>query len=188
MTGSAMTKSEMTQTRSLHAAAVESFARFIRALKDIRKPVSASQIPVSLEYELVVVYGAGGLEFPSAVALLNRPLGDMTEMAETLAVQTVTDNDFEQTINAGKPVFVDFWAPWCGPCRLVGPIVEELAPNYQGRAIIAKMNVDDNPNVAQKFGVTSIPTMMMFKNGKLVDRVVGAMPKGQLEAFINRNL
>ena len=109
-------------------------------------------------------------------------------MAETLAVTTVTDNDFEQTINAGKPVFVDFWAPWCGPCRLVGPIVEELAPNYQGRAIIAKMNVDDNPNVAQRFGVTSIPTMMMFKNGKLVDRVVGAMPKGQLEAFINRNL
>jgi thioredoxin len=112
----------------------------------------------------------------------------MTEMAETLHVTTVSDNDFEQTINAGKPVFVDFWAPWCGPCRLVGPIVEELAPNYQGKAIIAKMNVDDNPNVAQRFGVTSIPTMMMFKDGKLVDRVVGAMPKGQLEQFINRNL
>jgi thioredoxin 1 len=109
-------------------------------------------------------------------------------MADSPHVQTVTDSDFENTINGGKPVLVDFWAPWCGPCRIIGPIVEELAPNYQGKAIIAKMNVDDNPNVAQRFGVTSIPTLMMFKDGKIVDRAVGAMPKGQLEAFINKNL
>src|SRR5919202_1623970 len=93
------------------------------------------------------------------------------------AVQHVTDSNFDATLKAGKPVLVDFWAPWCGPCRIIGPIVEELAPSYQGKAIIAKMNVDDNPNVAQRFGVTSIPTLMMFKNGKLVDRMVGAAPK-----------
>ncbi|HVS33469.1 MAG TPA: thioredoxin [Thermoanaerobaculia bacterium] len=106
----------------------------------------------------------------------------------TTAVQHVTDADFDKTIQGGKPVLVDFWAPWCGPCRIIGPIVEELAPSYQGRAVITKMNVDDNPQVAQKFGVTSIPTLMMFKEGKLVDRVVGAMPKGELQKFIDRNL
>src|SRR2546423_9702771 len=110
-------------------------------------------------------------------------------MAETThAVQQITDADFDQIINGGKPVFVDFWAPWCGPCRVVGPIVEELAPSYSGRAVIAKMNVDDNPTVPQRFGVTSIPTMMMFKNGQLVDRVVGAIPKSALQQFIDRNL
>ena len=109
-------------------------------------------------------------------------------MADSPNIKHVTDSDFDSTINGGKPVFVDFWAPWCGPCRLIGPIVEELAPNYDGKAIIAKMNVDDNPNIAQRLGVTSIPTLMMFKDGKLVDRAVGAMPKGQIESFINRNI
>ncbi|MEO6260782.1 MAG: thioredoxin [Thermoanaerobaculia bacterium] len=109
-------------------------------------------------------------------------------MAESNAVQQVTDQDFESVLNGGKPVFVDFWAPWCGPCRIIGPLVEELAPSYNGKAVIAKMNVDDNPQVAQKFGVTSIPTLMMFKDGKLVDRAIGAMPKGELQKFIDRNL
>ena len=110
-------------------------------------------------------------------------------MAESNGIKQVTDQDFDQTVlKAGKPAFVDFWAPWCGPCRIIGPLVEELAPSYQGRAVITKMNVDDNPEVAQKYGVTSIPTLMMFKDGKLVDRVVGAMPKGELQKFIERNL
>jgi thioredoxin 1 len=109
-------------------------------------------------------------------------------MAETKSVQQITDADFESIVNAGKPVFIDFWAPWCGPCRIVGPIVEELAPNYDGKAVIGKLNVDDNPMVAQRFGVTSIPTMMMFKGGKLVDRMVGAAPKTALQTFIDRNL
>ena len=104
------------------------------------------------------------------------------------AVHQVTDQDFDAVVQGGKPVLVDFWAPWCGPCRIIGPIVEELAPSYQGRAVIAKMNVDDNPMVAQRLGVTSIPTLIMFKNGKLVDRAVGAMPKGELQKFIDRNL
>src|SRR5436853_7510939 len=109
-------------------------------------------------------------------------------MADSVSVQQATDSNFDQVINSGKPALVDFWAPWCGPCRIVGPIVEELAPSYEGRAVITKMNVDDNPEVAQKYGVTSIPTLMMFKGGKLVDRVVGAMPKGELQKFIDRNL
>ena len=70
-------------------------------------------------------------------------------MGESTAVQQVTDQDFESGLNGGKPVFVDFWAPWCGPCRIIGPLVEELAPSYNGKAVIAKMNVDDNPQVAQ---------------------------------------
>ena len=107
---------------------------------------------------------------------------------ETKTIQQLTDGDFDSVINAGKPVFVDFWAPWCGPCRLIGPVVEELAPNYDGKAVIGKMNVDDNPVIAQRFGVTSIPTLMMFKGGKLVDRMVGAAPKNALQNFIDRNL
>jgi thioredoxin 1 len=110
-------------------------------------------------------------------------------MADTThAVHHVTDSNFDQVIQGGKPVLVDFWAPWCGPCRIIGPIVEELAPSYEGRAVITKMNVDDNPNIAQRLGVTSIPTLMMFKDGKLVDRVVGAMPKSELQKFIDKNL
>jgi thioredoxin 1 len=109
-------------------------------------------------------------------------------MADSKAVQQVGDNDFDSILNGGKPVFVDFWAPWCGPCRIIGPLVEELAPSYEGKAVIAKLNVDDNPNVAQRYGVTSIPTLMMFKDGKLVDRMVGAAPKGALQQFIDRNL
>lgn len=110
-------------------------------------------------------------------------------MGENSAVRQVSDGDFESTVlNAGKPAFVDFWAPWCGPCRIIGPIVEELAPSYEGKAVIAKINVDENPATAQKFQVTSIPTLMIFKDGKMVDRAVGAMPRSELQKFIDRNL
>ena len=109
-------------------------------------------------------------------------------MAESNGIKHLTDADFDSVIAGDKPVFIDFWAGWCGPCRMIGPIVEEIAPSYDGKAVIAKMDVDENPTVPQRFGVTSIPTMMIFKNGKLVDRAVGVMPKGELQKFIDKNL
>lgn len=109
-------------------------------------------------------------------------------MAESNGIQQLTDANFDEVIKGDKPVFVDFWAAWCGPCRMIAPIVEEIAPTYQGKAVIGKMDVDANPDVPQRLGVTSIPTLMMFKGGKLVDRAVGAMPRNALQQFIDRNL
>jgi len=109
-------------------------------------------------------------------------------MSESNGIQQLTDQNFESVVNGGKPVFIDFWAAWCGPCRMIAPIVEELAPSYNGKAVIAKMDVDANPTVPQRLGVTSIPTLIMFKDGKQVDRAVGVMPKGELQKFIDRNL
>lgn len=92
---------------------------------------------------------------------------------------TVTDATFEQVLSnaGGKPVLVDAWAPWCGPCRMVGPIMEQLAKEADGRYLVGKLNVDDNPQTASRFQIVSIPTMLIFKNGQLVDRLIGAQPK-----------
>jgi thioredoxin 1 len=110
-------------------------------------------------------------------------------MVETQAVRQVGETEFEGTIlKSDKPVFVDFWAPWCGPCRIIGPIVEDLAPSYDGKVLITKINVDENPGIAQAYGVTSIPTLMIFKNGKVVDRAIGALPRSEVQKFIDRNL
>jgi thioredoxin 1 len=92
-----------------------------------------------------------------------------------------TDNNFEvEALNGDKPVMVDFWAEWCGPCRMVGPIVEEVSNDYAGKAVVGKLNVDNNPAIAQKYGIRSIPTILFFKNGEVVDRQVGAVPKAVL--------
>ncbi len=93
----------------------------------------------------------------------------------------VTDENFEELVmKSDKPVLVDFWAEWCGPCRMLTPIVEELATEYEGKAVVTKMNVDESPEVTAKYGVRNIPTILFFKGGEVVDKTVGALPKGKL--------
>jgi thioredoxin 2 len=93
-----------------------------------------------------------------------------------------SDATFDLEARATPPVIVDLWAPWCGPCRFVGPILEQLAKEHAGRLKVVKVNVDDNPALSRRFNASSIPTMLVLKDGQVVDRVVGAMPKPQLEA------
>ncbi|MDR1202985.1 MAG: thioredoxin [Tannerellaceae bacterium] len=89
----------------------------------------------------------------------------------------VTDNNFEQLVNSDKPMVLDFWAEWCGPCRMIGPIIEDLAEEYTGRVTIGKIDVDNNNDVVSKFGIRNIPTVLFFKDGKVVDKLVGAAQK-----------
>lgn len=101
----------------------------------------------------------------------------------------LTDNNFDELVlQSDKPVLVDFWAEWCGPCRMVGPIVEELAGEYEGRAVIGKVNVDENREVSSKFGIRNIPTLLVFKNGEVVDKQVGVAPKNALAGKIDAQL
>ena len=98
----------------------------------------------------------------------------------------VNDTNFEELVlQSDKPVLVDFWAEWCGPCRMVGPIVNELSEDYEGKAIMTKLDVDSNPGVSMKYGIRNIPTILFFKNGEIVDKQVGAVPKGSLSAKLD---
>lgn len=101
----------------------------------------------------------------------------------------LTDANFEElVIKSDKPVIVDLWAEWCGPCRMVGPVVEEMSHEYEGRAVIGKLDVDSNPGVTAKFGIRNIPTILFFKNGEVADKQVGAVPKSTLVAKLEKLL
>ncbi len=104
-------------------------------------------------------------------------------------VLKLTDSNFDaEVVKSGIPVLVDFWAEWCGPCRLMGPILDELAPAYAGKLKIGKVNVDESQETPSQFGIMNIPTMIMFKNGKEADRIVGAMSKADLQKKIEKTL
>jgi len=101
----------------------------------------------------------------------------------------VTDATFDaEVLNSSTPVLVDFWAEWCGPCRMIGPVVEEMAGEYEGKAKITKVDVDSNPQISMKFGIRSIPTLLIFKNGQIVDQIVGAVPKSILKRQLDAQL
>lgn len=107
-------------------------------------------------------------------------------MGKALAI---TDANFEsEVLKSDKPVLVDFWAEWCGPCRMIAPIVEELAGEYEGKAKITKVDVDSNPQTSMKFGIRSIPTLLIFKDGQIVDQIVGAVPKTHLKKQLDAQL
>ena len=112
-------------------------------------------------------------------------------MADTATVVDVTDATFAtEVVEASKrmPVVVDFWAPWCGPCRVLGPIIEKLAGEYAGKVKVAKLNTDDNPRTAQKYGIRSIPTLLVFKGGEPVGQIIGFRPKGDLKKRLDEAL
>jgi thioredoxin 1 len=108
-------------------------------------------------------------------------------MSENENLLHVTDGDFDQQVlQSDIPALVDFWAAWCGPCRTVGPIVEELAEEYKGKVKVAKLDVDNNKQVASKYGVRGIPTLMLFKDGQIVDQIVGAVPKSRIKELLDK--
>ncbi|MFH0825108.1 MAG: thioredoxin [Pseudomonadota bacterium] len=108
-------------------------------------------------------------------------------MAESPNVTNIMDADFDdQVLKSQVPALVDFWAAWCGPCRTVGPVVEELAEEYAGKVKVCKVNVDDNKQVPARYGIRGIPTLMLFKNGELVDQIVGAVPKSRIKELLDK--
>jgi thioredoxin 1 len=104
-------------------------------------------------------------------------------------IQTLTDANFDQTVNqSAQPILVDFWAEWCGPCRRLAPTVAELATDYNGRILVAKMNVDENPAVPMRFSIRGIPTLLLFKGGQIVEQVVGLADKDSLKKLIDKHV
>jgi thioredoxin 1 len=110
-------------------------------------------------------------------------------MADTSLVKHAGDSDFEtQVLKADKPALVDFWAPWCGPCRAIGPVLEELAKTYEGKVNVVKVNVDEHPGIAQKYSVRSIPTLLFVKEGQVKETMIGLRSREQLSDLIDKNI
>ena len=105
-----------------------------------------------------------------------------------MAIEINDANFDELVLKSDKPVLVDFWAEWCGPCRMVGPVVEELSKDYDGRAVVGKVDVDSNPGISMKYGIRNIPTLLIFKGGEIVDKQVGAVPKSVLAGKLEGQL
>ncbi len=121
--------------------------------------------------------------------LLGYEITQHSHIKENTMALEITDANFEEVVmKSDKPVLVDFWAEWCGPCRMVGPIVEEISNEYQGRAVVGKVDVDSNPNISMQFGIRNIPTLLIFKGGKMVDKQVGAAPKQTLTQKLDAHL
>ncbi|MCH7517906.1 MAG: thioredoxin [Candidatus Dadabacteria bacterium] len=105
------------------------------------------------------------------------------------AIIELSDSTFEtEVVKSDLPVLVDFWAPWCGPCRAIAPLVEEISSSYEGKIKVGRMNVDENQSTTMKFGIRSIPTIIMFKDGEAVDQIIGAVPKGEIERVVEKSL
>ena len=110
---------------------------------------------------------------------------EQADNTEHLTISITADNYAQEVENSDVPVLVDFWAPWCAPCRIVGPIVEELAKEYEGKVKVGKFNTDENPQFVSRFGIRGIPTLIFFKGGKEADRIIGAAPKNQIAAKLD---
>ena len=128
-------------------------------------------------------------------AIKHKKLAELQREAATKAMMSsitepivLTDSNFASEVSKYPIMLVDFWAPWCGPCRMVSPIIEQLSREYSGKVAFGKVNVDENQRIAASFGIQSIPTLMIFKGSKAVDVIVGAMPKGQIEMKLKQQL
>jgi thioredoxin 1 len=126
-------------------------------------------------------------------AIKQKKLAELQKMAATKASMSslaepivLNDSNFSKEIAKYPIILVDFWAPWCGPCRIVSPIIEQMAKKYSGKAVFGKVNIDENQGIAATFGIQSIPTLMIFKGGRAVDVIVGAVPMAQIETRLNR--
>jgi len=112
---------------------------------------------------------------------LMKKIREEGQKTDSEAPVTVTDGNFDQVVSQNSVVVIDCWAPWCGPCRMIAPTIEALASQYSGKAVFGKLNVDENPSVAMRYGIMSIPTLLFFKNGSLVDSIIGAVPRSYIE-------